>query len=133
MPDTYERPKHGWTCFHCGETFTTIGGARDHFGAKPDREPGCLIQVKYGDERGLQMELRKSESAVEMWKLRALVAEESNESLQSEIDEFRRIAGGSTHALLMKLDSMQGRVVTADALINKFRERAPDIAAEIIG
>lgn len=21
--DTYQKPEHGWTCFHCGETFTT--------------------------------------------------------------------------------------------------------------
>lgn len=59
--DTYERPPHGWTCFHCGETFKTPGTARDHFGASPDAEPGCVIRVKLGDERGLQFELRKAE------------------------------------------------------------------------
>lgn len=25
--ETYPMPKHGWTCFHCGETFTTVGSA----------------------------------------------------------------------------------------------------------
>lgn len=52
----------GWQCFHCGEVFTTVGGARDHFGADPNKEPGCLIKVKVGDERGLEMELRKVEA-----------------------------------------------------------------------
>jgi hypothetical protein len=60
-PDTYERPPHGWTCFHCGETFKTTGGAADHFGAKPTATPGCLVRVQLGDERGLEMALRKAE------------------------------------------------------------------------
>lgn len=52
----------GWQCFHCGEIHTTVGGARDHFGADPTKEPGCLIKVKFGDERGLEMELRNVEA-----------------------------------------------------------------------
>lgn len=32
MSDTYPAPAHGWTCFHCGETFTSIAKARDHTG-----------------------------------------------------------------------------------------------------
>lgn len=54
----------GWECFHCGELFTTVGGARQHFGAKPTAMPGCLIKVQYGDERGLQMDLRKAEEKI---------------------------------------------------------------------
>lgn len=50
----------GWTCFHCGETFTTIGAARDHFGATSLAEPGCLVKVALA-ERGLLMALRKTE------------------------------------------------------------------------
>lgn len=49
----------GWECFHCGELFTTVGGARDHFGTTPDAIPGCLLKVQLGDERGWLMELRK--------------------------------------------------------------------------
>jgi hypothetical protein len=62
---TYTTPEHGWTCFHCGETFTTVGGARDHFGAKPDAMPGCMIRVQLGDERGLLMALRRDEARLE--------------------------------------------------------------------
>ena len=32
---TYTAPPHGWTCFHCGETFRTPGAARLHFGELP--------------------------------------------------------------------------------------------------
>lgn len=62
--DTYERPPHGWTCFHCGETFTTTGSARDHFGAAPDAMPGCMARVQFGAERGLLMRLREAEEQI---------------------------------------------------------------------
>ena len=55
---------HGWTCYHCGEKFTTPGGARDHFGATPDADPGCCIKVLLGGERGLLMALREAESSL---------------------------------------------------------------------
>jgi hypothetical protein len=62
MNDAYSAPEHGWTCFHCGETFKTPGAARDHFGVTPNAEPGCLIKVQLGGERGLLMALRKAET-----------------------------------------------------------------------
>lgn len=60
--ETYAKPPHGWTCFHCGETFTTVGTARDHFGAKPDAQPGCMERVRLGGERGLLSALREAEA-----------------------------------------------------------------------
>ena len=34
----------GWTCFHCGETFTDWGAARNHFGWTPqDGAPVCRV------------------------------------------------------------------------------------------
>lgn len=60
--NSYPCPAHGWTCFFCGETFKTIGGAQDHFGATPDKKPGCLLKVSVGAERGLLMELRRVEA-----------------------------------------------------------------------
>jgi hypothetical protein len=58
----YAMPAHGWTCFHCGETFTTPGGARDHFGFDPSADPGC--RIKLGAERGLLHVLRKAEDEI---------------------------------------------------------------------
>ena len=55
--DTYPMPEDGWVCFHCGERFTTVGTAEDHFGARPTDMAACLIKV--GEERGLVMELRR--------------------------------------------------------------------------
>ena len=58
--ETYPQPADGWVCFHCGERFTTPGSAEDHFGARPEEPAACLI--KYGNERGLVMELRKAQA-----------------------------------------------------------------------
>lgn len=44
-PETYPVPSHGWTCFHCGETFRTIAGARLHFGTPAERRPVCVESV----------------------------------------------------------------------------------------
>lgn len=64
--DTYPMPEHGWTCFHCGETFTTPGAARVHFGFEPSSDTACRIKI--GAERGLVMALRRAEEeAAEAW------------------------------------------------------------------
>lgn len=55
-------PAHGWTCFHCGETFTTEGAARDHFGARPEDTAAC--RIKAGEERGLLATLRRAEGCI---------------------------------------------------------------------
>lgn len=130
MADTYTQPKHGWTCFHCGETFTTVGSASDHFGASPEEQPGCLVKVGIGEERGLLMALRKEQD-----ECRKLSGElESVDCKLQELAEFKRVTGcESVNDLRMWLDSNAGRVVTANALIEGFRERSPEIFAEVIG
>jgi hypothetical protein len=74
-PDTYPAPAHGWTCFHCGETFTTVGSARDHFGSTPSATPGCVIDQVALEEggkpergRGLLMALRKAELELDAYR-----------------------------------------------------------------
>lgn len=59
--DTYSMPSNGWTCFHCGETFTTPGSAKQHFGPTPNDKPGCIEKVNLGGERGLLTSLRERE------------------------------------------------------------------------
>ena len=66
--DTYLAPVGGWTCFHCGETFTTEGSASDHFGERPGDVAAC--RIKSGEERGLVMQIRRLQS-----KIRGLEAE----------------------------------------------------------
>lgn len=41
-PEYYDSPKGGWCCFHCGERFRTVAGARLHFGAEPTETAACL-------------------------------------------------------------------------------------------
>jgi hypothetical protein len=84
------RAEKGWTCFHCGDTFTTPGAARDHFGETPESIAGCLIDRVALEEggkpergRGLLMALRKAEASVR--------------AMEQERDELSRI-----RKLLMK-------------------------------
>ena len=60
--DTYSMPPDGWVCFHCGERFTTPGGAKDHFGSHPSATAACRIKV--GEEMGLLMALRRAETYI---------------------------------------------------------------------
>ncbi len=77
--ETYPMPAHGWTCFHCGETFTTPGAARNHFGFDPSYDPACRIKV--GAERGLVMALRKVEQ--ELADAQAAIADETTEAAKA--------------------------------------------------
>ena len=63
-PDTYAPPEHGWTCFHCGETFTTENSARLHFGGHKSELAAC--QIKAADEKGLVKALRWHERDAEL-------------------------------------------------------------------
>ncbi len=111
---TYAMPAHGWTCFHCGETFMAPGAARAHFGADPFDEPGC--RIKFGDERRLLMALRRAQTELARYRAedsdviremhgllaehaRALIREEEKgyaRGLRDGLDEaIRRIREGA--------------------------------------
>lgn len=55
--ETFNFPAHGFTCFHCGDTFHSVKGAREHFGETPDEQPGCVLKLSHG-ERGLLAVIR---------------------------------------------------------------------------
>lgn len=65
---TYTAPEHGWTCFHCGETFASHGihvqNARDHFGYTIDAEPACKIARK---DRPLVHHIRELEAQLQSY------------------------------------------------------------------
>lgn len=85
--DTYPKPEHGWTCFHCGETFMTKGGARDHFGYTPAETPGCVIKaIEVGEERGLLHALRRAECERDQWRE---LQHRAGEALERRINEVR--------------------------------------------
>lgn len=56
-PATYPALPYGWTCFHCGETFTHPNAARLHFGETPSDEPKCKISAHR--LRAMEEELRR--------------------------------------------------------------------------
>ena len=41
--ETYQQPRQGWTCFHCGEAFHVEQAAAAHFGPRPSSRPACLL------------------------------------------------------------------------------------------
>ena len=59
--DFYTPPAHGWTCFHCGDTFMHENVAREHFGGSIDAIPGCRLRMRAG-ERSLLRRIRWLES-----------------------------------------------------------------------
>src|SRR5258707_1218387 len=118
--ETYPMPKDGWTCFHCGDNFTTPGAARDHFGGEPKTLAGC--QIKAGQERGLLMELRKAEARAIEWEERAIIAEAEVESLEyrvegqlSEIRSYKPFSKcRSIREIFNLYDTMEGRALAAE-------------------
>ena len=65
---TYRSPENGWTCYHCGITFRTPGGAQDHFGARPKSMPKC----KYHDSDVEKLEAQLTESQEKVKELKEL-------------------------------------------------------------
>ena len=127
---TYPMPKHGWTCFHCGENFGNPNLARAHFGPTPASQPACvLIQ-----ERGMLYELREHEARHSELLDRATRAEERADVLEQEMEEYRRAAkADSCHQLRMNIDGLEGRALAADSIIRALRARAPELINEVVG
>lgn len=122
-PTESEAPNlNQWTCFHCGETFTTYGGARDHFGAVEGADPGCLVDRVALEEggkpergRGLLMALRKAEDRIAEL-VREVDSVENDARLWHESEgERRRLQKGHDTSWFMYLDSLEGeRLVLAE-------------------
>lgn len=118
--ETYPMPKDGWVCFHCGERFTTIGNAEDHFGKRPQDMAAC--RIKLGEERGLVMELRKAEASRDEWMDQALRGRDEIEHLECRVESlttamrsykpFRECR--SINDVFFVFDSMEGRAIAAE-------------------
>lgn len=112
--EVYGAPLHGWTCFHCGETFHTPGAARDHFGPTPASAPGCII--KAGEERGLLMALRKAEATADDAVKQRELAEQDARAAHAEAVEVLQLVPGAAnaHDVRCHLDSLEGRALAAE-------------------
>ena len=58
--DTYPQPEHGWTCFHCGETFKHQTLARIHFGHYPTATPACQLSPAHVREELRRYRMQES-------------------------------------------------------------------------
>jgi len=105
----YEKPEHGWTCFHCGEIFFKPGCAEEHFGKIPERTPACELRKEDG---GLLGAFRRLE--IEYLDL-LMKFQESDETVghaMSSIISSLKIARGSLdahteHLKSIKVDPLQ--------------------------
>jgi hypothetical protein len=119
-----------WRCFHCDEVLKTRVAAAEHFSSGDyENEPPLCIEAATTDLRKLVLTNR------EMW--------QQVRSLESQLEEAEdHIAGweytarkltkkpdATAHDLECEWDSMQGRVVTAEAIIDGSYWRLEDKAA----
>jgi hypothetical protein len=114
-----EKEQEGWRCFHCHEKFTTTGAAADHFGTFINSTPGCIMTVQLGGERGLLMELRRTQD--ENAHLRQQMDEEYwdreafNAHLKTLIQSYRPFKPCSTLQDVFHIyDFMEGRALAAE-------------------
>lgn len=124
-----------WRCFHCDEVFRSRRAAWEHFG--PDQyceklPPACIDPLR-SDEKARLTELRDAQRYAFECEESAHSAEDRADDLARELDEYKALTKCSNvHELRMKLDSDLGRLVTAEALIEAVRDKAPEIYQEII-
>jgi hypothetical protein len=124
-----------WRCFHCNEVFRSRKSALAHFGSedfcKKD-PPACIDPLRY-DEKQRLTELRDAQHYALEMEESARESEDKVEMLEMELDEFKALTKcQSVHDLRMLLDSQQGELITARALIDAVRDKAPEVYAEII-
>jgi hypothetical protein len=131
QPDgTYPAPKHGWTCFHCGETFKKPGAARDHFGPTPDWSPLCIERKTVANCDLLDRARSAEKYSLECQKSRDEANEEA-EALACELSALRnRFPGARTvYDAWCQFHSMEGRALTAEAILNVIGQDSPGVVS----
>ena len=132
-------PKSGnrktWRCFHCDEVFRSRKSAWAHFGPDQDCEklpPACIDPLR-ADEKARLTELREAQEYAFQCQESANGQADRLDDLERELAEFKSLTKcDSIHALRMALDSAEGELITARALIAAVREKAPEVYAEVI-
>lgn len=118
--DTYMSPEHGWTCFHCGETFMVPAMARAHFGATPDAIPGCLMRLSK-EERPLLRMVRSLEA--DLLRLRTSAEDGFYAEYHARLEaDIRHTAPAFKNCRTLRdvfnlYDSMEGRALAAEERI----------------
>ena len=125
-----------WRCFHCDDVFRSRKAAWAHFGPDQDCEklppPACIDPLR-ADEKARLTELREAQEYAFQCQESANGKEARLDDLERELAEFKSLTKcDSIHALRMALDSAEGELITARALIAAVREKAPEVYAEVI-
>lgn len=121
-------PDHGWTCFHCGETFSiarqrcldsALKAAREHFGSNVTDEPLCKIGTLPHAE--LVRRVRAAEDAAAEAQRARDEADAEAEVAQSELSSLgHRFKGAKTvYDAWCMFESMEGRAVTAEERVHQ--------------
>jgi hypothetical protein len=121
-----------WRCFHCDDVFRSRKAATLHFGSDEYEAkdlPACIDPLR-ADEKARMDAVRKAEQYALACQESRNQAEIRAEDAESELAQFKHVTGcRSIHDLRMWLDSQQGRVVTANALIAGFPRASPELVA----
>ena len=129
------RKRKSWRCFHCDEVFRSRKAAWAHFGPDQDCEklpPACIDPLR-ADEKTRLTELREAQEYAFKCQESANSVDDRADEVCRELGEFRSLTKcRNTNELRMKLDSAQGELLTARALIETIRTKAPDLYAEVI-
>lgn len=127
--------RKAWRCFHCDEIFRSRKSASAHFGLD-DYEardvPACVDPLR-SDETVRLTELREAQRYALQCQEEARVTEDKLDDLVCELNEFKRLTKCATsQGLRMALDSAEGEQITARALIEAVRLKAPEVYVEVI-
>lgn len=132
LPTEREIPPEGWTCFHCGETFRDAITAEDHFGSDQYEyvRPGCVDRLTYS-ERELRESLIDMAKELDGERDRSEELEIDSDNLHAEEAELaRRFNGARSVAQAWNvLDSMTGRALAAEEIIENIAESNPLLVA----
>jgi len=138
--DTYTPPAHGWTCFHCGETFHVEVQARGHFGSDVDGEPMCVMRANAfarfpRTEWPLMYRMRELEA--EVGQLRADAWDEHCKTFYARLEsEIRGTAGVFKDCRTLRdvfnlYDSMEGRAIAAEERLSQCCQKLDDALAAL--
>ncbi len=85
------------------------------------------------DEKTRITELREAQEYAFQCQEEIGVAEDKADDLARELDEFKSLTKcHNSHELRMRLDSVEGELLTARALIAAVHDKAPDLYAEVV-
>ena len=126
--DTY--PIGGWTCFHCSAHFpgTRAGekAAREHFSKTPLLPPECLEAASPARKLARRARLADASSREAHKESERFLHQ--NLALAEEMRQAKRRLGVTGRTSLdQEIDSLQGRVLAAEAVVEYIAQRFPNI------